>query len=244
MDSRMADGTRGLFLEIEQVERYAGSIIVAARDNTHGVPAVEVARVLSPAMRFPRIPHQERLRRDQELPMLECVIELLLEHGLCLNHEGRLIFPSLFQVTQPEAGTDFSHAISLHYDFSGPIDNIYASLITSLTISRHFGPVRPPGAQRELFINFIEAHLREQGVELLERLSITCRCGRVYPEEVVRERLQEGHGDIGCSRCDFRTPLTLGAQQARGRNPELMPQLRALRTNLHVGAGDDPLRGC
>ncbi len=319
MDSRMADGTRVLILEVEQVERYAGSIILAARDNPHGVPAIDVAKVLSPAMQFPRLPPQERLRRDQELPVLDCVIELLLEHGLCLHHEGQLVFPSLFQVTQSETGGDFAHAVSLHYDFSGPIDNIYASLVTSLAVSRHFGPVRlwenraefgraeeyasgvrrvkqgsqgargyarldvyfdagAPNARRDLFVNFIEEHLREQGVELLERLSITCRCGTVFPEDVIRERLQEGHTDIGCSRCDFRTPLTLGAQQSRGRNPELVQQLRALRTNiealrsesiivalnpkgdpknvsppretplrilhlsdLHVGAGDDPL---
>ena len=319
MDSRMADSTRVLILEVEQVERYAGSLIVAARDNPHGVPAIDVAKVLSSAMQFPRIPPKERLRRDQELPVLECVIELLLEHGLCLLHEGQLIFPSLFQGAQSEAVTDFAHAISLHYDFSGPIDNIYASLVTSLAVSRHFGPVRlwenraeferagagtsgvrqvkqgsqgkrgyaqldvyfdpgTPSARRELFVNFIEEHLRERGVELLERLSITCRCGTVFSEEIVRDRLKEGHADVGCSRCDHRTPLTLGAEQSRERNPELVKQLRALRTNidalraqsvidtltpmgppqsvspardtplrilhlsdLHVGAGDDPL---
>jgi hypothetical protein len=319
MDSLMADGTRVLILEVEQVERYAGSLIVAARDNPHGVPAIDVAKVLSPAMQFPRIPPQERLRRDQELPVLDCVVELLLEHGLCLSHEGQLIFPSLFPLKQSEAGADFPHAISLHYDFSGPIDNIYASLVTSLAISRRFGPVRlwenraefgraggdasgvrrvrqgsqgargyarldvyfdtgTPAATRELFVNFIEEHLREQGVELLERLAITCKCGTVFPEETVGKRLQAGHVDIGCPDCDHRTPLTLGAQQARGRNPELVQQLRALRTDikalrsqgiidalgdmrdeknvnpprdtplrilhlsdLHVGAGDNPL---
>ena len=272
-DTRLADGTRVLVLEVEQVERYAGSLILAARDNPHGVPAIDVAKVLSPAMKFPRLPAEERLPRDQELLVLDCVIELLLEHGLCLRHEGLLIFPSLFRPTQAEAGQDFPHAISLHYDFSGPIDNIYASLVTSLALSRRFGPMRlwqdraefgragqdssgvrrvregrqgargyarldvyfdpeTPRATRELFVNIIEEHLREHGVELLERLSITCACGRVFPEDVVRERLHAGHTDIGCPVCDLRTPLTLGAQQARERNPELLQQVRALRTDI------------
>lgn len=272
-DTRLADGTRVLVLEVEQVERYAGSLILAARDNPHGVPAIDVAKVLSPAMSFPRLPASERLRRDQELLILDCVIELLLEHGLCLRHEGLLIFPSLFRPTQSETGTDFPHAISLHYDFSGPIDNIYASLVTSLALSRRFGAMRlwqdraefgragqdssgirrvresrqgargyarldvyfdpeTPAATRELFVNIIEEHLREQGVELMERLSITCTCGQVFAEDVVQKRFQAGHADIGCSVCDHRTPLTPGAQQARERNPELIQQVRALRTDI------------
>ncbi len=272
-DTRLADGTRVLVLEVEQVERYAGSLILAARDNPHGVPALDVARVLSPAMTFPRISANERLRRDQELLILDCVIELLLEHGLCLRHEGLLIFPSLFRPTQSETGVDFPHAISLHYDFSGPIDNIYASLVTSLTLSRRFGAMRlwqdraefgragkdslgirrvregrqgargharldvyfdpeTPTDVRELFVNLIEEHLREQGVELLERLSMTCRCGRVFAEDVVQERLQAGYTDIGCPACDHRTQLTLGAQQARERNPHLLQQVRAVRTDI------------
>ena len=232
-DTRLADGTRVLVLEVEQVERYAGSLILAARDNPHGVPAIDVAKVLSPAMKFPRLSTEERLPRDQELLVLDCVIELLLEHGLCLRHEGLLIFPSLFRPTQEDAGQDFAHAISLHYDFSGPIDNIYASLVTSLALSRRFGSMRlwqdraefslagqessgvrrvregrqgargyarldvyfapeTPRSSRELFVNVIEEHLLEQGVELLERLSITCACGRVFAEDIVRERLQRG----------------------------------------------------
>ncbi len=266
-DTRMAGGTRVLILEVEQLERYAGSLIVAARDNPYGVPAIEVAKVLSPRMKFPRIKDEERLREDQELPVLNCVIELLIEHGLCLRHEGLLIFPSLFQPTHSESGTDFSHAISLQYDFFGPIDNIYASLVTSLAISQRFGPMRlwenraefgqagkdasgvrrvqsrSQGARgfaqldvyfdegtdqktRDLFVNFIERHLREHGVDLRERLAVTCACGKVFAEETVRKRIAEGKTDVGCEFCDRRTPLTLS-------KPELDQQIQVLRTSIH-----------
>jgi len=272
-DTRLADGTRVLVLEVEQVERYAGSLILAARDNPHGVPAIDVAKVLSPAMRFPRIPTEQRLHRDQELLVLDCVIELLLEHGVCLRHEGLLIFPSLFRPTEGMAEVDAPRSSSLYYDFSGPIDNIYASLITSLALSRHFGAMRlgkdraefgragenssgvrrvkegskaargqarldvyfdgtTPQGTRELFVNLIEEHLREHGVTLMERLSITCACGQVFPEDTVRKRLSAGLPDIGCPDCDHRTPLTLGAQQARERDPGLVKRLHALRTDI------------
>ncbi len=272
-DTWLADGTRALILEVEQVERYAGSIVLAARDNPHGVPAIDVATVMSPEMSFPRIPQKERLRRDQELMVLDCVIQMLLQHDLCLLHQGLLIFPSLFQPLPQEAGSGFTHAVSLCYDFSGPIDTIYASLIASLAMSQRFGAMRlwedraefgragedvsgvrkvqhvgqdarglarldvyfdteTPRSTRELFVNFVEEHLRKRGVKLLERLSITCACGKELPEEIVRERLDQGLTDIGCQRCDRRTPLTPGAQQAKDRNPELARQLEALR--FHV----------
>ncbi len=267
-DTRMAGGTRVLILEVEQLERYAGSLIVAARDNPYGVPAIEVAKVLSPRMKFPRIKDEERLREDQELPVLNCVIELLIEHGLCLRHEGLLIFPSLFQPTHSESGADFSHTISLQYDFFGPIDNIYASLVTSLALSQHFGPMRlwenraefghagkdssgvrrvqsrSQGARgfarldvyfdegtdlktRDLFVSFIERHLREHGVELRERLALTCVCGKVFSEETVRKRLTKEKTDIGCESCDRRIPLTLS-------KPELDQQIQMLSTSINA----------
>jgi small GTP-binding protein len=272
-DTRMAGGTRVLILEVEQIERYAGSLILAARENPHGVPAIEVSKVLSPRMKFPRIKDSERLREDQELPVLNCVIELLIEHGVCLRHEGLLIFPSLFQPTHGESEADFAHAISMHYDFFGPIDNIYASLITSLAVSRHFGPMRlwenraefgqagkdssgvrrvrsqSQGARgiaqldvffdegtdpktRELFVNFVEQHLRENGVELLERLTVTCACGENFSEEVVRKRLSGGKTDIVCPVCERRTQLTPGARQSLERNPALAQEIQALRTTI------------
>jgi small GTP-binding protein len=141
-DTRLADGARALVLEVEQLERYAGSLIVLARENPRGVPAVDLSTLLLPATAFPRMRSEERLRRDQELVVLECVIELLLEHGVCFRHEGLLVFPSLFPPSGADAGAALPHAVSLYYDFSGAVDNIYASLVASLAMSRRFGHPR------------------------------------------------------------------------------------------------------
>jgi hypothetical protein len=91
-------------------------------------------------MTFPRL--VKRLPRLQERIVLECVVQLLVDHELCLIHEGMLIFPSLFQPSERDGGEVFPHAVSLYYDFSGAIDNIYSSLVASLALGEAFGPMR------------------------------------------------------------------------------------------------------
>ncbi len=95
---------------------------------------------MSPLGEAPRLGKDDRLRRDQELVILDCVVELLLENGAALRHEGLLVFPSLFQATEHDAG--FNHTIALYYELSGAVDSIYASLVTALAMSRQFGAVR------------------------------------------------------------------------------------------------------
>ena len=41
------------------------------------------------------------------------------------------------------------HSVSLYYDFSGAIDNIYASLVAWLVLARDFGKVRLAGDRAE-----------------------------------------------------------------------------------------------
>lgn len=141
-DTQLASGERALILRIDEIERYAGSVIIAARNNLSGIPAIEEKLVASPQMTFPGIKREERLARADERFVLECVIQLLIQHGICLHHEGLLIFPALFQPSEKEGVEKIPHSISLYYDFSGAIDNIYSSLVTKLAISEWLGPVR------------------------------------------------------------------------------------------------------
>ena len=66
----------------------------------------------------------------------------MLEHGICFQHEGLLIFPTLFAPASSAADANLPHAVSLYYDFAGAIDNIYASLVAWLVLARDFGRVR------------------------------------------------------------------------------------------------------
>lgn len=267
--TQLASGEPVLVLQIGEVERYAGSLIVAARENPRGVPALEMRRLNAPDLALPGIPDDKRLPGVQERVVLECTVQLLIAHGICFQHEGLLVFPSLMRPTEREAASDFSHAVSLYYDFSGAIDNIYASLVAWLVIGKAFGRVRlwpdraefeVPGAgscglrkvergggfahvdvyfeaettqeTRQRFITFVEEHLRQNGVEIVEHVAITCACGYRFDEGTIRQRIAEGLEDIGCPSCDQRTQLTEGAVKARERDPELAHQTWALRTEI------------
>lgn len=139
--SQVSTGEPVLVLQVQEIERYAGSLILAARNNPRGVPALELRAIADPDFAFPGIKPAERLRRGQEAPVLECTVQLLLEHGVCFQHEGLLIFPSLF-APGPALDAPLPHTVSLYYDFAGAIDNIYASLVAWLVLAENFGRVR------------------------------------------------------------------------------------------------------
>ena len=142
VDVRLAHGDRVIVLRLDAISRYAGSLILAARDQPRGVPMLEPDRILAADMRFPAMAEDERLDRSQERPLIECVVQLLLERGICLEHAGILVFPTLFSgapATDPEG---LSHPRPLYYDFDGPVDNIYAALVARLALSGEFGGIR------------------------------------------------------------------------------------------------------
>src|SRR5215469_16365124 len=58
-----------------------------------------------------------------------------------LRPSGALVFPTLFNDLAEHEGT-LPPSAPVYYDFSGPIDNIYASLVAKLAVSGTFGPVR------------------------------------------------------------------------------------------------------
>lgn len=137
-NTRTATGEQFVVLRIEEIERYAGSLIVAAQQETTGVPALDTARILSARMALPRIPPESRLPRAAECIVLDCVVEMLVHQGLALLHHGQLVFPSLFAAHEP--GT--APAPSVTFDFGGAIDNAYASLVTDLALSQAYGAPR------------------------------------------------------------------------------------------------------
>lgn len=270
--TRLATGERVLVLRVEEIERYAGSLILAARNNARGVPALEEKQTAAPDVPLPGMKEESRLPRSQERVVLECVVQLLVEHGVCFRHEGLLIFPSLFRPTEKETGAALPHSVSLYYDFSGAVDNIYASLVAWLVISKDFGRVRlwedraefdaagrgacgvrkvergrgfahidvyfeekTPQPTRELFISFVEDHLRRHDVEITEHIEMSCPgCGYQFAEGDVRERIARGESDIGCVKCDRRASLAAGATKARQLDPALERRTVALRTKVEA----------
>jgi small GTP-binding protein len=139
--SKVSTGEPVLVLQIQEIERYAGSLILAARNNARGVPALDLRFIAQADFHLPGI-GADRLPRSQEKPVLECTVQLMLEHGICFEHEGLLVFPSLFDGAPEDSNAELPHSVSLYYDFAGAIDNIYASLVAWLVLARDFGKVR------------------------------------------------------------------------------------------------------
>jgi hypothetical protein len=140
--TRLTGGDEALVLQLPVIERYAGSLIIAARNNPRGVPVLE-ERLLgsTKTIPLPGMTKKERLSPAKERMVLECIVELMIQHGICFRHGGLLVFPTLF----PAGGADdekLPHSVSLYYDFTGAIDNIYASLVSKLMVSEEFGEGR------------------------------------------------------------------------------------------------------
>ena len=142
VDILLAQGDRVLVLRIEVVSRYASSLVLAARDNPRGLPVLEPQRVLSPTMGFPGLKEDERLERATERVVVECVVQILLERGLCFQQGGVLIFPTLFPQTSLAETDQLPLTSPLYYDFDGPIDNIYAGLVAQMALSGEWGKVK------------------------------------------------------------------------------------------------------
>jgi len=142
--AKTSSGKDALIFRIEEVERYAGSLILAAKANQkdRGVPALELRAMAQEQFHFSQIMESERLPRTEEKAVVECTLQLMLEHGICFEHEGLLIFPSLFAPAAGVREEKLPHAVSLYYDFAGAIDNIYASLVAWLVLAKEFGKVR------------------------------------------------------------------------------------------------------
>jgi len=267
--SRLSTGEPALVLQVSEVERYGGSLIVAARANPRGVPALEIAKIPRPDFTLPGIEGKERLPRAQELPVLECTVRLLVEHGICFEHQGLLIFPTCFGSLSPSSKGTPAQSASLYYDFSGAIDNIYASLIAWLVLARDFGRVRlwadraefevgdkglcglqkvsrPGGfarldvyfeletveSKRKMFIDFVEQHLEERGVEITERIVVPCPKGFVFDEETLRLRIAEGFKDVMCPRCEERHGLAEDAATIRQSDVRIKERTWALKTQI------------
>ncbi len=276
-EARLTTGQRVLVLQLGYVEQYAGALIIAARNAPRGIPVLEELAIARGTVPLPGIKPDERLNAIQERIVLDCVVQLLVDHGIALRHAGQLIFPALFPATTAADDANIAQTISLYYDFSGAIDNLYSSLVVSLALSERFGRARlwkdraqyeQPGTgvcglrkmdrrsglahldlffseettdeTRQLFTVFVEEHLRNEGVEIKEVLGMVCGvCNHSFTEAVVKSRIDQGHADIGCPRCDARWRISEGARQARASNPSVERELVALKTRIEDRKRED-----
>ncbi|HEX9002629.1 MAG TPA: TIR domain-containing protein, partial [Blastocatellia bacterium] len=249
-DTRLSTGERALVLQIGYVEIYAGSLLRLAREAScdSGVPTLELTDAIF-RKNFPGIEDKDRLSPLQERTVIECVIELMIEHGVCLKHERLLVFPTLFPESAASEEDKIKHTVSLYYDFSGAIDNIYSSLVAQLAASGKFGRVRlwkdraefDPAGQDVCGLQRMDRPGGWSHLDLLfgEKLSKqTQALFTVFVEEhltkegvTIREVLE-----MDCRKGDFRFEESLVQQAIAVGNSEMICPLCGERTPIVEGA--------
>ncbi len=187
VETSLSSGDRVLVLQIGFISIYSGSLVLAARDNPKGVPALEELLIVSGRTPLPGIKPEERVDPLRERYVLECTVQLLLDRGLCFKHEGMLIFPTEFKQLEAADGERAARTVTIYYDFTGAIDNIWASLVTQLAMAgedeKGFGRVR-------LWKNHAEFEKPGQGVcglSKIDRQSGFAHLDLLFSEKVLPE---------------------------------------------------------
>ncbi len=93
------DGEEGIVFQLPVIERYAGSVIIAARGQDGELDENDV---LGPKPVLPGIRLQDRIPRQTELVVLKCVVRLMAEYSICIRDGERLVFPQLMEVGKKE----------------------------------------------------------------------------------------------------------------------------------------------
>jgi GTPase SAR1 family protein/predicted MPP superfamily phosphohydrolase len=187
VETRLSSGDRVLVLQIGLISIYAGSLVLAARDNHKGAPALEELLVVSGRMPLPGIKSKGRLDPLRERIVLECTVQLLLDRGLCFKHEGMLIFPTEFKQFEASDGERAARTVTIYYDFTGAIDNIWASMVTQLAIG---GENKTGFGRARLWKNHAEFEKPGQGVcglSKIDRQSGSAHLDLLFSEEVSSE---------------------------------------------------------
>lgn len=127
-----------ILLQPERINAYAAAVIRSVRAHTEEIGCISEERVLGGDLEYQDM---KRLPPGEEEIVLRAMHQTFVDHGLCLREpteEGMLlIFPSYFKRERPELGEDHPAAF-VTYDFSGQLDEIYATLIVRLNHTSAF----------------------------------------------------------------------------------------------------------
>jgi small GTP-binding protein len=126
-----------VLLQPERINAYAAAVIRSVRKHTEEIGCIAEEDVLAGRLDYQDM---KRLPPDEEQIVLRAMHQTFVDHGLCLREHTEqgtlLIFPSYFKRERPELG---DHPLVLvTYQFGGPLDEIYATLVVRLYHTAHF----------------------------------------------------------------------------------------------------------
>lgn len=126
-----------VLLQPEYINNYASVVVRCARESTDEMGNVPKSHVLEGNLDYKDM---KRLEAADEKILLRAMLQTFMDRSLCLEEETsdgtQLVFPSYFKRDRPELPTH--PAILTTYQFSGPIDEIYATLVVRLYYTSDF----------------------------------------------------------------------------------------------------------
>ncbi|HKS41034.1 MAG TPA: TIR domain-containing protein [Blastocatellia bacterium] len=125
-----------VLLQPERINAYAAAVIRSVRSHSDEIGCIFEARVLAGELDYQKSENQkmERLPHDEEQIVLRAMHQILVDHSLCLRENTELgtllVFPSYFKRERPDQPDHPSALVT--YQFSGMLDEIYATLVVKL----------------------------------------------------------------------------------------------------------------
>jgi hypothetical protein len=135
---RSTDGNEFVLLAPELLSKLASSIVLEARRETHGLGALDEARLLEGDYRLPEL---DGLDHGQRRILLDAVTLLFLKHNVCfreyLGNNVLLVFPALINERRPLI-SDTPTVEDVSYALTGAVENVYAALAVLLGYTNTF----------------------------------------------------------------------------------------------------------
>jgi WD40 repeat protein len=123
-----------VLLKPELLNDYSAAMVRAARKHPDGLGSVPERDLLDGRLDFQDM---ERCRDEgTERSVLHAVVELCIERQVAMRESGQIVFPSKFNRRRPEHLGSATREVA--YVFSGPVEQIYATLNVRLYYSGAF----------------------------------------------------------------------------------------------------------
>jgi len=126
-----------LLLSPAWMNRYASVVVRMAREHADEMGVVLEQRVLEGDLDYKDM---ERLSEADEKILLRAIVQTFLDRSLCIRQDtpqgGMLVFPSYFRRDKPDLPEHPNIFVS--YNFSGPLEEIYSTLVVRLSYSDGF----------------------------------------------------------------------------------------------------------
>ncbi|MDD4446482.1 MAG: TIR domain-containing protein [Methanothrix sp.] len=126
-----------LLLQPAWLNRYASVVVRMAREHADEMGVVLEQQVLDGRLDYKDM---ERLSETDEKILLRAIVQTFLDRALCLRQETpqgtMLVFPSYFSRDNPDLPEHPN--VFVTYGFSGPLEEIYSTLVVRLSYSDGF----------------------------------------------------------------------------------------------------------